>query len=246
MLVVNRGCSRMRNWILSLLVIAGQGAPADEKETNAVADRRQSFERPKVLESKAVRMPLRARLNQLQGTVVVQYTVTMEGKAISPRVTKSSGNDVLDICAAKAVTEWKFSPARRSGKPIVQVVEHEFAFEPPLPSELDELKKQFEKQKPLVVDPRQAEGLFAKRGFRHRAKAKIVFTLDEQGFISWIRLEESSGHVELDYLAVAGAYDEFRVDTKKLSELTPRDSRAAANEQKVKAQFYEKEFVFKP
>lgn len=56
--------------------------------------------------------PPRAAREELEGTVGVRVTVTPEGRATACSVTKSSGHDILDTAACKAVERYsRFEPA---------------------------------------------------------------------------------------------------------------------------------------
>jgi protein TonB len=64
--------------------------------------------------------PSRAAREELEGTVGVRVTVTPEGRATGCTVTKSSGHDILDTAACKAVERYsRFEPAwDDAGNPI--------------------------------------------------------------------------------------------------------------------------------
>lgn len=57
--------------------------------------------------------PEAARLAEIEGTVVVEALVDVDGKIIEARVLKSSGNPALDEAAVKAARDARFSPARQ-------------------------------------------------------------------------------------------------------------------------------------
>ena len=57
-------------------------------------------------------------------------------------------------------------------------------------------------------------------------------------------LVKSSGHVELDYLAVVGAYGEFRFDTSKLPNFSADRPRRSLGGPEGLPSFYIKEFKF--
>ncbi|MFM7378043.1 MAG: energy transducer TonB [Erythrobacter sp.] len=64
--------------------------------------------------------PRRAAQEEIEGTVGVRCTVTTEGKATGCSVTSSSGSDILDAAATKAVERYaRFEPALNDdGVPI--------------------------------------------------------------------------------------------------------------------------------
>lgn len=59
------------------------------------------------------RYPGKARRAGWEGTAVLKVLVDPEGAAGRVTVDRSSGFDVLDAAAVKAVRHWKFHPARR-------------------------------------------------------------------------------------------------------------------------------------
>jgi len=69
-----------------------------------------------------------ARAAKLQGTVVLQATITVDGRAINISVVKSPGKG-LDVKAIEAVKNWKFKPALGpEGKPVATIVPIEVTF----------------------------------------------------------------------------------------------------------------------
>jgi TonB family protein len=69
-----------------------------------------------------------ARAAKLQGTVVLQATVTADGRAINISVVKALGKG-LEEKAIEAVKNWKFKPANGpDGKPVPCVVPIEVTF----------------------------------------------------------------------------------------------------------------------
>lgn len=75
------------------------------------------------------RYPRTARRRNLQGTVLLDVKVTVEGLAAEVRIAESSGHAVLDRSAVKAVKSWRFSPARRGQTPIEMRVQVPVKFE---------------------------------------------------------------------------------------------------------------------
>lgn len=76
--------------------------------------------------------PVYPRLSQRlkeQGEVLLRVQVGMDGQPLEISLQQSSGHARLDQAAQKAVTQWRFEPAQRNGKPVVAwvVVPFEFA-----------------------------------------------------------------------------------------------------------------------
>jgi protein TonB len=61
--------------------------------------------------------PDSARKARLQGTVVLEAVISRTGTVESVRVLRSV-NPLLDASAAKAVTRWRYEPARFDGRPV--------------------------------------------------------------------------------------------------------------------------------
>jgi protein TonB len=62
--------------------------------------------------------PPAAQKHGLQGKVVLKIHVSASGHPDNVSIAKSSGYDILDAAAVKAVTTWVFEPAKRGQKPI--------------------------------------------------------------------------------------------------------------------------------
>lgn len=63
--------------------------------------------------------PAGAKRRGIQGKVLLDVLVKIDGSAASVTIARSSGSSQLDEAALDAVRDWKFIPAKRSGK-IVQ------------------------------------------------------------------------------------------------------------------------------
>ncbi len=70
------------------------------------------------LNNPAPSYPPAAQLRRLQGRVVLKVHVLASGQPDSVDVAQSSGYDILDQAAIKAVTGWVFDPAKRGVKAI--------------------------------------------------------------------------------------------------------------------------------
>jgi protein TonB len=70
------------------------------------------------LNNPAPNYPAVAQRRGLQGKVVLKIHVLASGQPDNVTVAKSSGYDILDEAAVKAVTGWVFDPAKRGQKPI--------------------------------------------------------------------------------------------------------------------------------
>lgn len=78
--------------------------------------------------------PMAARRMGWQGKVLVSVEVRADGRAGQVQVQQSSGHQVLDEAALRAVRNWRFSPARQAG----QLIDKRFLI--PIPFVLKELE----------------------------------------------------------------------------------------------------------
>ncbi len=74
------------------------------------------------LNNPAPRYPIRAFREQAQGTVVVRAQVLPTGESGAIELQESSGFELLDEAAIKAIEKWRFKPATQDGEPISQWV----------------------------------------------------------------------------------------------------------------------------
>jgi len=72
--------------------------------------------------------PEKAKLKRMQGTVVLDIEVTLQGKAKKIILVKGLGEE-LDKKAIEAVKSWKFRPAKNdTGKPVAVRMQVEITF----------------------------------------------------------------------------------------------------------------------
>ena len=62
--------------------------------------------------------PNRARRRGLEGGLILRVTVNIRGAPSDIEVIKTSGHEILDRAAVKAVRNWQFQPAKKGGKPV--------------------------------------------------------------------------------------------------------------------------------
>lgn len=60
--------------------------------------------------------PEEAKKKHIQGDVVLQYTIDLEGRVVNPKVVH--GDPILAEAALKAVKQWKYRPFLLNGKPV--------------------------------------------------------------------------------------------------------------------------------
>jgi protein TonB len=64
-----------------------------------------------------------ARKNGWAGTILLQAKISAQGSVESLTIRQSTGHDVLDQSATKAVRQWHFHPQKVNGKPVAVIVE---------------------------------------------------------------------------------------------------------------------------
>ena len=62
--------------------------------------------------------PMAARQNRWEGTVIIEATLGKDGQIGKTTLVQSSGYQLLDTEAIKAVKKWRYHPATKDGKPI--------------------------------------------------------------------------------------------------------------------------------
>ena len=72
--------------------------------------------------------PPEAALRLESGTVKLQLFIDRTGKVASALITRSSGSASLDRAARDQALTWRFTPARRDGKPVPDIAEIEIEF----------------------------------------------------------------------------------------------------------------------
>ena len=72
--------------------------------------------------------PRDAALRFESGTVKLQLFVDPSGQVVNALVTHRSGSASLDRAAHDQALTWRFTPARRDGKPVADIVEIEIEF----------------------------------------------------------------------------------------------------------------------
>lgn len=78
---------------------------------------------PRYRENAPPAYPSIARMRGYEGVVLLAAQIFSDGGVGSLKIKKSSGYEVLDRSAVKAVKTWKFEPGTRLGKPVSMWVE---------------------------------------------------------------------------------------------------------------------------
>ena len=77
-------------------------------------------EEPFPIKRARLEYPKFAKNNRIEGTIILQVEVFTDGTVGAIEVIKSvmSGQCMLGEAAVKSVKKWKFSPAKKNGKPV--------------------------------------------------------------------------------------------------------------------------------
>ena len=62
--------------------------------------------------------PAAAKAQNIEGYVVVQYDVNIQGQVVNAQVVESHPKNIFDMAAIKAVSSWKFNAPRMAGKAV--------------------------------------------------------------------------------------------------------------------------------
>ena len=77
---------------------------------------------PKILSRSRVEYPDWARKKRITGHVLLRFGLTEHGEILNIHVIESNPPGVFDEVAIASVKNWKFSPARKEGKPVPYLV----------------------------------------------------------------------------------------------------------------------------
>jgi TonB family protein len=107
--------------------LVGQGEPAKTPPpaetvvvngvTEPVYKVRDGVKPPRAIYSPEPEFSEEARKRKVQGVVVLDIIVTSAGKAVQIRVVQGPGHGLAEK-AVEAVSQWKFEPATKDGKPV--------------------------------------------------------------------------------------------------------------------------------
>jgi len=68
----------------------------------------------------APRYPVRAQSRNIEGWVVIEFTITPTGTVIDAKVTDAKPEGTFDRAALNAIVKWKFKPKIENGRPVSQ------------------------------------------------------------------------------------------------------------------------------
>ncbi len=100
------GWMRMGTLMLGGMVWAGTALASDSP---AALDPKAPCEKPTY--------PRASLVNEEKGTVLMGFLVAVDGKVVESKIEKSSGFKNLDRAAMNALSQCKFKPAAKDGKP---------------------------------------------------------------------------------------------------------------------------------
>ncbi|MEQ8762371.1 MAG: TonB family protein [Planctomycetota bacterium] len=105
--------------------------PITEAEPTKSPSQDQDSSEPTILEALNPRpeYPARAIRRGLEGVVLLRVEVLLDGTVGNIRVQESSGSSLLDGAALSCVLGWKFEPARRQGRAVVEELDVPVRFE---------------------------------------------------------------------------------------------------------------------
>lgn len=102
----------------------GDGSsPQAGADVTTAAGRQTALARPNYLRNQEPEYPLAARRRGQQGVVLLEVTVSPAGRATAATVKQSSGFELLDRAALRAVAEYEFEPARLGATAVESRIE---------------------------------------------------------------------------------------------------------------------------
>ena len=93
----------LRAWLVVLLLAAGCAAAPNRPA--------------EFLSGDGPNYPAEARAAHIEGWVLVEYTVSAEGRVVDPHVVKAEPPNVFDQAALDAVRQWRYTPRYVNGVP---------------------------------------------------------------------------------------------------------------------------------
>jgi TonB family protein len=103
--------------IVLFLTFFGARLFAQEAEGVVVAE---TWVAAKPVERALPTYPASALSNAKEGWVMLSFVISPSGEVIEPMIEDSSGVEALENSALKAITEWRYDPAKRNGEPVEQ------------------------------------------------------------------------------------------------------------------------------
>jgi periplasmic protein TonB len=105
---------------------SASASPAPPGEQTAVAPRALPFVPARPIGYAAGNQPpeypAAAQQRGFEGRVLLRVDVSAAGTPLDVKVVSSSGHDILDEAALRAVRTWRFVPATRGGTPVAGIV----------------------------------------------------------------------------------------------------------------------------
>lgn len=93
------------------------GTPSEAKESAQMTTTAPLYDAA-YLNNPVPEYPSHAKRRKMQGTVKLYVVVTVDGTAKSVEIEESSGFAILDASAKKAVSDWKFVPAKLGSQAV--------------------------------------------------------------------------------------------------------------------------------
>ena len=101
---------------------------AKEHQNNGGYSLAQVDSAPRAMSQALPRYPRRARQRNIEGWVKVRFLVDKEGRVRNLRILKESPPDVFHETVMETAPRWRFSPAKRGGRPVNVWVEQTINF----------------------------------------------------------------------------------------------------------------------
>ena len=177
----------------------------------------QGYQPPKVLKRAPLAYPILANLNRIEGTVGIRFAIDESGKVTSATAYKTSRSLTLDaVVKSRGVMEWTFQPAMLNGKPVPSTFDQEVDFRLDPNEQREFALKRLAAPVGTPDVPYPAEALAVHPHPRGDVTIGVYWT--PAGLVDLINLLKSSGSATLDHAALRFAYQNWRIDPKRIKD----------------------------
>lgn len=97
---------------------SGRGSAASSGGADGVYSLKEVDGRPKSIKSVRPKYPEYAKKMRIEGSVTVSFVLDEKGRVAESKVIKAAPENVFEKSALDAVAAWRFSPAKKDGRPV--------------------------------------------------------------------------------------------------------------------------------
>lgn len=104
------------------------GATPPQRAAAHIPTRDTAFEKPKRLSPIRPEFPATLKAQGMEGDVLVQVDIAVDGRVTTVAIVRSSGHPAFDEAAKRAAAGERFAPATRDGKPVAFTLTYSYRF----------------------------------------------------------------------------------------------------------------------